>query len=180
MPIAASDIVFRLSTTAGAAGDTTAQADPNASLGKYVSTTAWAAGTNTLFDNITGDENAASTVDYRCFFVLNNHGSLTLEAAVVYVSAEVAGGADIAIAVDNIGPVAKGQAAAQAAQIASQTAAPASVGAFGTPTTKAAGLALGNIGPGQVRAVWVRRTAKNSAPINADGFTVSVAGDTAA
>lgn len=179
MPIVGSDIVFRLSTTAGAAGDSTA-GTAGGSLGKYVSTTVWAAGTNTLFDNITGDENAASTVDYRCFFVLNNHATITLENAVVYVSAETAGGASVAIATDNIGPVAKGSAGAQAAQIASETTAPTGVSAFSTPTTKGAGLALGNLTPGQVKAVWVRRTAANSAPINADGFTATVAGDTAA
>lgn len=179
MPIVGSDIVYRLSTTAGAAGDTTAGTAAG-SLGKYVSTTVWAPGANTLFDNISGDENAASAVDYRCIFVLNNHGTITLENAVVYVSAETAGGASVAIATDNIGPVAKGQAGAQAAQIANETTAPAGTSGFSTPTTKAAGLALGNIAPGQVKAVWVRRTAANSAPINSDGFTLTVAGDTAA
>lgn len=180
MPIIASDVLFKLSTTAGSAGNTTAQANPNASLGKYISTTVWAAGTNTLFDNVTGDENAASTVDYRCFFVHNAHASLTLESAVVYVSAEVSGGASVAIAVDNIATSAIGSASAQAATIGTETTAPSGVGTFSTPTTKAGGLALGNIGPGQCRAVWVRRTAANSSPVNADGFTVSVAGDTAA
>lgn len=179
MPIVAADVQYKLSTTAGAAGNSTAST-PNASLGKYVSTTVWAAGSNTLFDNVTGDENAASTVDYRCFFVHNAHASLTLETAVVYVSAEVAGGANVAIAVDNVAASAVGSASAQATQIGSELSAPTPVGAFSTPTTKATGLALGNIGPGQVRAVWVRRSATNSAPVNADGFTLTVAGDTAA
>jgi hypothetical protein len=105
MAITAAEIVFRYSVKTGSAGDTTAQATPThattGSLGKYVSTTAWAGGTNSLFDNITGDENAASTVDYRCFFVLNAHGTLTLENAVIYVSAEQAGGASVAIALDS-------------------------------------------------------------------------------
>jgi len=179
MPIVASDVLFKLSTLAGSAGDSTAST-PAASLGKYVSTSQWVSGTNALFDNVSGDENAASVVDYRCFFVHNNHASLTLENAVVYLSAEVAGGANVALAVDNIAATAKGSTSAQAAQIASETTAPSSVGAFSSPTTKAAGLALGSIGPGQVRAVWVRRSAANSAAINADGFTVAVAGDTAA
>lgn len=180
MAIAASDIVYRLTAPAATAGDATAQANPNASLGKYVSTTVWAAGTNTLFDNVSGDENAASTVDYRCFAVLNNNASLTLTSAVIYVSAEVAGGTSVAIAVDNIGPVAKASTSAQGATIATETTAPTGVGTFSTPTTKAAGLALGDIGPGQVRLVWVRRTAANTAALNSDGFTVTVAGDTAA
>jgi hypothetical protein len=180
MPIVATDIVFRLSTTAGAAGDTTAQANPNNSLGKYVSTTAWASGTNSLFDDISGAENAASTVDYRCIFVLNNHASLTLQNAVVYVSAEVAGGASVAIATDNIAASAKGSATAQAATIANETTAPTGVSAFSTPTTSGTGLALGSLTPGQVKGVWIRRTAANTAAVNGDGFTLAVSGDTAA
>lgn len=179
MPITATDILFKLSVKTGAAGNATAST-PAASLGKYVSTTAWAAGANGLFDNISGDENAASTVDYRCIFVHNAHATLTLENAKVWVSAEVAGGAGVAIATDNLGPVAVGSASAQAAEIATETTAPTGVSAFSTPVTSGTGLALGNIGPGQVKAVWVRRTAANSAAINSDGFTLSVNGDTAA
>ena len=97
MPIVSSDIVFRLSTTAGSAGNTTA-GTPNGSLGKYVSTTTITDATlNNLFDDISGDENAASTVDYRCVFVFNNHASLVLQSPVLWISAEVAGGANTAI-----------------------------------------------------------------------------------
>lgn len=177
MPITSTDIVVRLSTTAGSAGDTTAQANPNNSLGKYVSTTVMGAGANTLFDNVTGTENAASTVDYRCVFVLNNHATLTLQNAVVYMT-DVAGGANVAIAVDNIAASAKGSASAQAATIASETTAPSGVGAFSSPTTAGTGLALGNLAPGQVRGVWVRRSATNSAALSSDGFTLNVTGDT--
>ena len=179
MPIVASDIILRYSTTAGSAGDSTA-GTAGGSLGKYVSTTEVATGANGLFDDISGAENAASTVDYRCVFVLNNHATLTLQSPVVYLSAEVAGGAGIAIAVDNIAVSAKGSAGAQAAQIASETTAPTGVGAFSSPTTSGTGLALGNLAPGQVKAVWVRRTAANSSALNNDGVTLAVTGDTAA
>jgi|SRR5215217_2382323 len=182
MAITATDIVFRLSVKTGSAGNSVTST-PAGSLGKYISTTAWAGGTNSLFDNVTGDENAASTVDYRCFFVYNAHGSLTLESSVVYVSAETAGGASVAIAVDNIGPLTLTSASAQAAEIANETTVPTGIGTWGTPTTKAAAVAahsLGNIAPGFVKAVWVRRTAANTAALNADGFTVTIAGDTAA
>lgn len=179
MPIVSGDIVLRLTTTSGAAGDSTAST-PAASLGKYASTTVLSAGANGLFDDVTGDENAASESEYRAFAVLNNHATLTLQGAVVYLSAEVAGGASIAIAVDNIGPVAKGSAGAQAAQIANEDTAPTGVGSFSSPTTKGTGLALGNIAPGQVRIVWVRRTTANSAALDADGVTFNIAGDTAA
>ena len=180
MAITATDIVLRLSTTAGSAGDSTAQADPNASLGKYAATTVLGTALNGLFDDISGVENAASTVDYRCIFVLNNHATLTMQSTAVYLSSEVAGGASIAIALDNIAASAKGSASAQAAQIASETTTPSGVGTFSSPTTRAAGLSIGNLTPGQVKGVWVRRTAANTSALDADGVTFGVACDTAA
>ena len=179
MPIASTDIVFNYSTTSGSAGDTTA-GTANGSLGKYVSTTAVATGANGLFDDISGAENAASTVDYRCVFIRNNHATLTATAVTVYVSAEVAGGANVAIALDNIATSAKGASAAQAAQIANETATPTGVGAFSTPTTDGGGLSVGTLAPGQVKGIWVRRTATNSPAINNDGFTLAASFDTPA
>lgn len=181
MAIASSDILFKLSLKTGTAGNQSAQPDPNQSLGKYISTTQLS-GTalNNLFDNISGAENAASTVDYRCVFVHNSHATLTLQSAVVYVSAEVAGGASVAIAVDNVAASAIGSASAQADLVTNETTAPSAVGAFSTPTTSGAGLSLGSIPAGQTRAFWVRRTAANTSAVDADGATWAVTGDTAA
>lgn len=179
MAITATDVLFRLSTTAGAAGNAAAQADPNASLGKYLSTTDLAAGTNTLFDNVSGTENAASDVEYRCLFVFNNHATLTAQAVVVYISAEVAGGAVVAIAADTTAASAKGAAAAQALQVANEKTAPAGL-TFTAPTTAATGIALGDIPAGSCRAFWVRRTAANTVALDADGVTLAYSLDTAA
>lgn len=179
MPITSADILFKLSTKSGSAGDSTAST-PSASLGKYVSTTTMAAGANGLFDDISGAENTASVVDYRCVFVHNNHATLALQNAVVYVSAETAGGASVAIAVDNVAASAKGSSSAQADQVTNETTAPTGVGSFSTPTTSANGLSLGTLAAGQVRAVWVRRSAANTAALTGDGFTLAVTGDTAA
>jgi hypothetical protein len=55
--ITASDLQTRLSGGG-------ANADPNASLGGVMSSTAWAGGVlHDLFDVVTGDENAASEVE---------------------------------------------------------------------------------------------------------------------
>ena len=179
MAIVAGDIVFRYSVITGSAGDSTAGTAAG-SLGKYVSTTAVAAGLNGLFDDISGAENAANTVDYRGIAVLNNHGSLQLQNPTVYVSAETAGGASVAIATDNVAASAKGSASAQMAQIANETTAPTPVSAFSTPTTAGTGLALTSLNAGQVKGVWIRRTAANTAALDNDGFTLAVTGDTAA
>lgn len=176
--ITAAEIVFRYTTVSGAAGDSTAGTAAG-SLGKYASITAWAGGAaNDLFDDVTGAENAASTVDYRGIAVLNNNLANALQNAVVYISAETAGGASIALATDNIAASAKASAAAQMAQIANETTAPTGVSAFSSPTTIATGLALGSIPVANVKGFWVRRTAANSAALSSDGVTIAVTGDT--
>lgn len=178
MAIVASDIVFRLSVAA-AAGDTTASSGA-ASLGDQVSTTVMPTTLHGLFDIVTGAENAASESEYRCIFVLNNHATLTLENPTVYLTGAVASGADVTIAIDNIAASAKTSGSTQAATIANEDTAPTGVGAFSAPTTAAAGLALGNLTPGQVRGVWIKRTTANTGPVDADGVTINVTGDTAA
>lgn len=183
MAITASDIKYKLSIKTGSAGNSGAQSDPNESLGKYISTTELS-GTalNNLFDNISGAENAASTVDYRCVFVHNSHGSLTLQNAVVYLSAETAGGASIAIAVDTTAASAIGSSSAQALEATSETSPGSSITSlsYSSPTTSGTGLSLGNIAAGSCRAFWVRRTAANTAALDNDGVTFAVTGDTAA
>lgn len=181
MAILTTDILVKLSVTTGSAGNSTAQANPNNSLGKYISTTAYAGGTlHDLFDVITGDENAASTVDYRCLFVHNAHASLTLTAPYLWITAETSGGANMSLAVDNIAASSIGSSSAQAAVIASETTAPSGVGTFSAPTTKATGLALSDLAAGQCRAFWLKRTATNSVAIDSDGFTFRIEGDTTA
>lgn len=180
MAVAASDVLIKHSVKTGSAGNSTAQADPNASLGKYISTTQVSTAANGAFDNITGAENAASTVDYRCHFVHNAHATLTIENVGVYLSAEVALGASVALAVDNIAVSVIGATGAQAAEIANETTAPSGVGTFSSPTTAGTALSLGTIPAGSCRAFWIRRTAANSAALDADGYTLGVTFDTPA
>lgn len=179
MAIAASDIKFKLSIKTGAAGNSAAQTDVNQSLGKYISTTEITdASLNNLFDDVSGDENAASDVEYRCFFVHNAHASLAWQTPVIWLSAEVAGGADIAIAVDGVAASAIGDASAQADEVANESTAPSGE-SFSAPTSKGTGLSLGTINAGYCKAVWVRRTCAASAAKNNDGATFTVEGDTA-
>src|SRR5437867_2173661 len=99
MPIVSSDIKVKLSIKTGTAGNQSSQSDVNQSLGKYISTTEIVDATlNNLFDNISGDENAALIVDYRCIFFHNSHATLTLFSPKVWFSAEAAGGANTSIA----------------------------------------------------------------------------------
>jgi len=178
MAITATDILYKFSVAA-AAGNTTAGTAAG-SLGDQISTTQITDATlHNLFDLITGDENAASDVEYRCIFVHNNHGTLTWENVVVWLSAEVAGGAVAAISVDTTAASAIGSGSAQAKTVADESTAPATQ-TFSAPTTKGTGLSIGNLAAGECRAIWVRRTAANTSAVNNDGVTVRCEGDTAA
>lgn len=180
MAILSTDILYKLSIKTGSAGNSLPQNDPDESLGKYISTTQITDATlNNLFDDITGDENADSDVEYRCFFVHNNHGSLTLTSPVVWISGEGAGGADAAIAIDDIAASPIGQAGAQADEVADEST-PPSGESFTAPTTKGTGLSLGDLPNGQCRAIWVRRTANDTIAVDDDDVTIRVEGDTAA
>ena len=180
MAITSTDILFKLSVVA-AAGNTTA-GTPNTSLGDQISTTQITDATlNNLFDDVSGDENAASDVEYRCIFVHNAHATLTWQSVVAWLSAEVGGGANAQIAIDDFAASPIGQATAQADVIADENTAPgAGVGAFSAPTTKATGLSVGNIAAGYCRAIWVKRSATNSAALDNDGVTIRCEGDTSA
>lgn len=177
MAIAQSDILYKFSTLVGSAGNSNA-GTAAASLGKYVSTTQITTNTlNNAFDDVSGDENAASDVEYRCIFIHNSHASLTWLAPVVWVSAEVSGGANFAISVDTTAASAVGGSSAQAKQVADEQTAP-STQTFSTPTSKGAGLAVGDIAAGQVKAIWIRRTAANTTALAGDGASLTVEGDT--
>ena len=182
MAIVTGELLWYFSTTAGSAGNSTAGTAAG-SLGKYISTTQWTGGTlHDLFDVITGDENAASTVDYRCVFVRNSNGSsLALQNAKFFLNgAQTSGGATIDIGIDPAGATPIGQAGAQAAQIANETTAPSGV-SFSAPTTKAGStISLASLPAGQCVALWIRRTAANSAAQAGDGATPRIEGDTAA
>ena len=180
MAITATDVLFKLSIKTGAAGNAAAQPDVNQSLGKYISTTPLTdASLNNLFDDVSGDENAASDVEYRCIFIHNAHATLTWQSVVAWILSQVAGGANIDIAVDGVAASAIAAAAAQADEVANENTAPTGE-TFSAPTTKATGLSLGNLAAGYCRAIWVRRTSTNSAALDNDDFFLKVEGDTGA
>lgn len=180
MPILSTDVAVMLSVTTGAAGGSTAGTAAG-SLGKYVSTTVMDQGAtlNNLFPDITGAQNAASAVDYRCVFVQNNHGTLSMIGAALWINSQVPSGADAQVGIDPTAVSAIGASSAQAVQIANGSAAPAGV-SFSAAASAGAALALGTIGPGQVKAIWIKRSAANTAALNNDGLTIEVDFDTTA
>jgi hypothetical protein len=177
--ITTAELVWKLSKNTGP-GNSSAQANPNDSIGGFMSSTTWAGGVlGDLFDIISGDENAASTVDYRLVFVHNTNASLALQNPKVWIFSETGGGANIAIALDGTGITVNNSASAQAERIANENTAPSGE-TFSSPTTKGAGLSPANIPAGSVLPIWIRRTATNSAAINSDDVVIRLEGDTTA
>ena len=151
------------------------------SLGKYISTTEIPdAQLNNLFDDVTGDENAAWNIEYRCIFIHNTHTSLTLTDVFAWLSAEIAGGANISISEEGmIASKVVDSTVIQAESSADKNTEPQGVLWF-EPTTKETGVALGNISADWVRALWIERRAQNSVALNNDGVTLTIEGDTQA
>lgn len=169
MPIVAGDIDFRLSGGA-------ANSDVNASLGGAKSTTEVTdASLHNLFDIVGSAEASAGDTEYRCIYVHNAHGSLTLQNAKVWISTD-GSGADTDIAIALAGEGVNGTAET----VVDESTAPVGE-TFSTPTTEGGALSIGNIPAGQHQAIWVRRTVTALASAaNGLNATLTVKGDTAA
>lgn len=163
MPIVSGDIVYRLSGGA-------ANASQIASIGGAKSTTT--AVTGSFFDDVNSAEASAGDIEYRCFYVHNNHGTLTLTSPVVWIQTNTPS-ADTTIDIGVGSSVVNGTEQT----VANENTAPSAV-SFTAPSTFGSGLALGDIPAGQHRAVWVRRTVNAAAAAYADSFTLRVQGDT--
>jgi hypothetical protein len=133
-----------------------------------------------LFDDLTGVENAASESEYRCVFVHNNHGSLSMLNTRIAMVSTVAGGANQAIALAQQGVVSATSATAQADRVADENTAPSGEVFSTIALDYSTGLVVGTIPAGSCIGVWVRRDATNSAPVDSDGFTLRVYYDTMA
>jgi hypothetical protein len=127
-----------------------------------------------VFDDVSGDENAASDVEYRCVFVRNEHATLTATAGKTWILSEVSGGTTLSIALTTS---AKNTAAE--GPVANENTAPTGP-TFSAPTTKSAGITIPDLAPNDYIAVWIRRTAANTVAVNADGGTLRYEFDTTA
>ncbi len=164
MPIVSSDIQYRLSGGAANA----VQAD---SLGGAKSSTAFG---TAFFDDVTSAETTAGDIEYRCLYVHNNHGSLSLQNAVIWIQSNTP-------SADTTADIGLGTSAINGTEqtVANENTAPIGV-TYSAPANFAAGLSLGTLPAGQHKAVWVRRTVGALAAAANDGFTLRVQGDTAA
>lgn len=165
MPILSTDILYRLS---GGSGNT----DQNASLGGIKSTTTVAS--SAIFDDVSSAESLAGDTEYRCVYVHNNHGSLTMQDTKIWIEANTPSATtDIAIALGGEG------LNGTAETVANENTAPSGE-TFSSPANEGAALSMGNIPFGQHYPVWIRRTVNAGTAAAADSFTLRVKCDTVA
>lgn len=175
--IASTDLIWRLS---GGAGNT----DPAASLGGAMSTAGGGVITktetfNSIFDDISSAEALAGDTEYRCVYIHNEHASLALTSAKVWISEQTGSASTIvSICLDEAGKD------GTADTIADESTAPdpAPDPTFTTEAVSyATGLALGDLAAGEGFAIWIKRvvSAEMVATAN-DHFTLSVQGETEA
>ena len=168
MPIISTDIQYRLSGGA-------ANSDPNAALGGAKSSTGVGAGLHNLFDIVSSAESYSGDTEYRCVYVHNNHGSLTMQNSVIWIASNTPS-ADTTI------EIALGSSAINGTEqtIANENTAPTGV-TFSAPSSFGTALSIGNIPAGQHKAVWIKRIVNAAAgAYNSDTATITVQCDTSA
>jgi hypothetical protein len=165
MAIVNTDIKYRLSGGS-------ANSAPAASLGGAKSSVDMS---TDLFDDVGSSESSAGDTEYRCVYIHNAHGSLTMESAKLWIQTNTP-------SADTIIAVGLGTSAINATEqtVANENTAPSGV-SFSSPSVEGSALSLGNIPFGQHKAVWIRRvvTAGAAAYTN-DTFTLRTKCDTAA
>lgn len=167
MPIVAGDIKIYLSGGA-------ANADPNAALGGAISSVELVDNTvNNLFALATASEADAGSIKYRAIFIKNTHSTLTLTAPKVYIDSNTTSGTtavQIALADETGSPI---------ETVANEDAAPSGP-SFSSADGYANGLSLGDLAPGETKAIWLKYTITALTVAIADQLTIGVKGETEA
>ncbi|MFT3758442.1 hypothetical protein [Thauera sp.] len=162
MPIDTPDIIYRLSGGA-------ANADPNASLGGAKSGTAMPL---SIFDDVPSVEAVAGHVEYRCIYIHNAHATLTMLGTRAWMQENTPS----PTTTFDLG-VGTSAAGATEQTIADEKTAPVDV-AFVVSSDYSTGIVLGDILPGEHRAIWIRRTVGAGTTVILDTALIRVECDT--
>ncbi|CAM0100305.1 hypothetical protein VPHK567_0428 [Vibrio phage K567] len=180
MPIVTGDLKFKKSLHSVAAGvdnGNTHDLEVN-SLGLGVSADELASGElNDLFDAVSSSEASDGRVEYRCIYVVNEHATLTLYDAKLFMAENTASSESIVeIGLDPVAVNGEDSAIALVDEVDTNT--DLSAVTWGDHPSFAGGLAIGNLAAGEQRAVWVRRTILAGAGVANESATVALRGDT--
>jgi hypothetical protein len=167
MPIVAADIKEYKSTFSNGGID---------SLGGAITATEITDNTtHNIWDLVSSVESSAGDTEYRCIYMKNTHGSLTLQSAKVWIQTQ-------SPSTDTSIEIGLGTSAVNATEqtVANENTAPSGV-TFGTAAGEGNALSIGNVPSGQHKAIWIKRIVGSSAAAyNDDSYVLSYAGDTAA
>lgn len=177
MAVTITDIKYRLSVPGATEGDDDPQANPDDSLGEYMSTTEVVDATKgNLFSGVTAVQAQAGITRFRCIFMLNTHSTDTAQGVRAYIPSQLPGGGVVSIGLDPAGVIAGDDSSAQAEVIADEETPPDGV-TFSAPGSYDVGLEIGDVEPGEAQAIWVRMiVAPNVEAVDEDTVLVECAG----
>lgn len=128
---------------------------------------------NNLWDDVTGAQSAAGLIEYRAFYVKNNHATITWQSVVFWIDSLTSSADtefDVALASEAVN-------VAIVQTLGSETSVPSGV-TFTRPTTKAGGLSIGNMAAQAFKGLWIKRTVNAGAAAAADSGSLRCEGDT--
>ena len=147
----------------------------DASIGGAKSTTVASTALDGLYNQFIGAETTAGGDFYRCLYLTNDSGTSTLVNATFWLD-EVGANANTTATI-GLGAAAKNFSETA---VANETTAPVGV-TFSAPSTKATGIILPDLLPGEYQAIWVKYTLAAATPAFAlDTLSIGFGGDTAA
>jgi hypothetical protein len=149
--------------------------DPNASLGGARSNTELTDDNlHNLFDLVPAQEALDGKINYRCIYGRQEHATLTLYGAKVFISQDSTGTGDEI----DIGLATQGKNGT-ASTIADEDTAPSPTVTFSHPTSYATGLALGDFAPDDFFGIFERRTVSaGAAATTPSEFKITIQGET--
>lgn len=107
---------------------------------------------NNIYDNVSSAEASPGDTEYRCKAYKNEHATETAFGAKVHISAETPGADSWDIAVQ----APSSQPSGNADTIANESTAPTTP-TFSHPITVGTALSIGDLAPGQIYFVWMKR-----------------------
>lgn len=183
MAIVSGDIKFYLT---GAGSDGGAQANSNASLGRYRSSTEIVdSSLHNLFDEVNGTESQAGDTEYRCICVKNTNILDTWEAVKVWLATATGNSQDVVSFALEV-PTG-GDQTGSAQVIGNETTTPntgaGNVGNWSTATSETNAETVeinahdANLDAEEILFIWIRRTiAAGASAQSGDGVTLRVKG----
>lgn len=120
-------------------------------------------------------ESSSGDIEYRCIYVKNTNGSLTLQSPKVWIATNTPS-ADTSV------EIGLGTSAVNGTEqtVTNETTAPSGV-SFSTAAGEGNALTFSDLPAGQHKAIWIKRIVNSSAgAYNDDNYVLSYAGDTAA